>query len=161
MKLGCLEVLWSWMEGIIIFSGDVQTTSIAIAITTSVTCSLIVLIVSLLTEDKAKRPYHLLDVIRKAWTLRRKGRKQDENKGDQTFLGTCALSSSNSTGGITVKLFLVFGNTYCQKVTHVRSFNNTEQVKFSNIILIHVVKKLFLHNFRMKSLLNLFIQSIF
>ena len=70
------------MEGIIIFSGDVQTTSIAIAITTSVTCSLIVLIVSLLTEDKAKRPYHLLDVIRKAWTFRRKGRKQDENKGD-------------------------------------------------------------------------------
>ena len=139
MKLGCLDTLWSWMEGIIIFSGDVQTTSIAIAITTSVTCSLIVLIVSLLTEDKAKRPYHLLDVIRKAWTLRKKGRKQDENKGDQTFLRihSNTPSSFNFTGGISVKLFLGFGKTfYCHEVIHFFNFCNIEQVKVSNIILI-------------------------
>ena len=72
------------MEGVIIFNGDVQTTSIAIAITTSVTCSLVVLVVSLLTEDKSKCRYHLIDVIKQALEQQKKGKKSKENRGSDS-----------------------------------------------------------------------------
>ena len=69
-----IRTLWvsvrNWMEGIVIFKGDVQTTSVAIAITASVLCSLCVLVASLLTEDRSKPRLNLLHVLKNA--MRRK-----------------------------------------------------------------------------------------
>ena len=88
----------------VIFSGDVQSTSIAIFMTVSVLCSLVVLVLGLATEDPSNPRPHLLHVIKKAVRCKKYRNKTNPASGECCF--ACHYSVESPLGEPCSRCFL-------------------------------------------------------